>query len=77
MIVDNLLSAIHAVVTNLDDIAIEEQGISPILVLTFLLNAGLYQSVLFLCFIFHLLVVDGSQGRMYRYPNFKFIRAHR
>ena len=75
MVVDDLFSVIHAAVTDLDCVTIKDflrlwsfrkclstraRNLCPILVLTFLLNEGLYQKMLFRCLFFRLLVVGGS-----------------
>ena len=75
MVVDDLFGVIHAAVTDLDCVTIKDfskfvvfrdvlvyygKELCPILVLTFLLNGGLYQSMLFRCLFFRLLVVGGS-----------------
>ena len=74
MVVDNLFNAIHTGVTDFDCGTIKDfskfvvfrevlftrvRNLCPRLVLTFLLNGGLYQSMLFCCLSFHLLVVGG------------------
>ena len=75
VVVDDLFSVIHATVTDLDCVTIKDflslwsfgkclstraRNLCPVLVLMFLLNGGLYQSMLFHCLFFRLLVVAGS-----------------
>ena len=75
MVVDDLFSVIHAAVTDFNCVAIKillslwslrkclstrAKNRCLILVLTFLLTGGLYQSMLFCCWLFCLLVVGGS-----------------
>ena len=73
MVVYDLFSVIHAAVTDLDFVMIKDfcfwsfgkclftraRNLCPILVLTFLLNGGLYQRMLFHCLYFWLLVMGG------------------
>ena len=72
MVVDSLFTIIHAAVTDLDCMTIKDflwslgeclstraRNLCLILVLMLLLNGGLYQSMLFHCLFFHLLVVGG------------------
>ena len=69
LVVDDLFGVVHAAVTDLDGIAVKDfsrlvvswevlstrvRNLCPILVLTFLLNGGLYQSMLFRCLFFRL-----------------------
>ena len=65
MVVDDLFrGVVHAAVTGLDGVAMEdllEQGICVrVLVLIFLLNGGLYQNMLFRCLFFRLVGAFGS-----------------
>ena len=71
MVVDDPFCIAHAAVANLDGVAVEywslwkclstrERNLCPTLVLTFLLNGGLYQSMLFLGLFLRLVFVEGS-----------------
>ena len=75
MVIDDLFRGIHVAVTDFDCVSIRillslwsfwkclstrAKNLCPILVLTFLLNGGLYQNLLFRCLFFCLLVVGGS-----------------
>ena len=76
MVVDDLFSVIHAAATDFDCVTIKDsskfmvcqevllstrvKNLCPILVLTFLLNGGLYQSTLFRGLFFYFLVVGCS-----------------
>ena len=68
MVVDDLFCIVHAAVTDLDGVAIEDfskvvvsraRNLCSILVLTFLLNGGFYQSMLFRCLFFRLVGAFG------------------
>ena len=80
MVVYDLFRIVHAAVAYLDGASVEyftefvvfrkhsftkDRNRWPMFVLTFLLNGGLYQRILFLCLFFLLFVVVGSYWRVY------------
>ena len=83
MVVDYQFRAIHVAVTNRDGVAIKDfskivafrclstraMNRCPMLLLTFLLNGRLYQSMLFCGLFLHLVFVMGLQCRVYWCPS--------